>query len=191
MVLIKMMVINCFVNGIPYALKKLCKQLMKHEFILDVASLDQKSTTNPWYQSIHGYLHTVQFHPILIIKELIDSGVLLLLVFFFFTPFLLILNICVLGIRCDAEWIAWRQNISMRLVICIWIIYLVQRVLARATSQSDSDAWLQQLFVSVPLLFKHCFSFSFLFRHPLYYILLVAIWDLQLNHNHAKSLWST
>lgn len=94
------------------------------------------------------------------------------------------------SVRCWMDCMA-PEYLSVRLVICIWIIYLVQRVLARATSQSDSDAWLKQLFVSVPLLFKRCFSFSFLFRCPLYYILLVAIWDFQSNHNHAKSLWST
>ncbi len=59
------------------------------------------------------------------------------------------------------------EYLTVRLVICIWIIYLVQCVLARPTSQSDSDGWLQQQFVSVcppvSLFFEQCFSFSFFF----------------------------
>ncbi len=56
------------------------------------------------------------------------------------------------------------EYLTVRLVICIWIIYLVQCVLARPTSQSDSDGWLQQQFVSV------CPPVYFFFNHVFYFL---------------------
>lgn len=104
---------------------------------------------------------------------------------FFFTPFLLILNICVLGIRYDAEWIAWRQNISVRLVICIGIIYLVHGMFL--LGQSHNLILMVDSNISLSL----SPSFLIIVFHFLFFlcirciVLLVAIWDFQSNHNHV------
>lgn len=147
---------------------------------------------NPPQKSIHWYLHIRCSSTLYLSSRSSLIQVFFSYFFFFLHSFLIDFEHQCSGysVRCWMDCMA-PEYLSVRLAICIWIIYLVQLVLARATSQSDSDAWLQQLFVSVPLLFKCCFSFSFLFRYPLYYILLVAIWDFQSINNHAKSLWST
>lgn len=114
-------------------------------------------------QGIQEYLHTVQFNLYSSTRSSLIQVFFSYLIFFSSRLFI------------DFEHVYWAvwcwmdcmapEYLSVCLVIYIWIIYLVQCVLARPTSQSDSDGWLQQRFVSlcppVPLFFEQCFKFSF------------------------------